>query len=47
MCSNWGWDLEDRLDELGMSEFVSVVITSAQVGSFKPHETIYRTLSML
>jgi HAD superfamily hydrolase (TIGR01509 family) len=42
VCSNWGWDLGERLDELGLGGFVSAAITSAQVGSFKPHGAIYR-----
>ena len=42
VCSNWGWELDAFLSQVGLLEFVDVSITSARVGCRKPHPTIYR-----
>jgi putative hydrolase of the HAD superfamily len=43
ICSNWGWDLEPVLEEVGIHHLVDVPITSAQAGYRKPHPGIYTT----
>jgi putative hydrolase of the HAD superfamily len=42
VCSNWDWDLAERLEETGLAEYVDVVVSSAWVGARKPHTRIYR-----
>ena len=41
VCSNWDWDLDRALARSGLDDFVDVVVTSAQVGTRKPHPRIY------
>jgi putative hydrolase of the HAD superfamily len=41
VCSNWGWELDAFLDEVGLLSLVDVRITSARAGSRKPHPDIY------
>jgi putative hydrolase of the HAD superfamily len=41
VCSNWGWDLRQDLEDTGLTANIDVLITSAQVGSRKPHPRIY------
>jgi putative hydrolase of the HAD superfamily len=41
VCSNWGWELDAYLDEVGLLGLVDCGITSARAGSRKPHPTIY------
>jgi putative hydrolase of the HAD superfamily len=41
ICSNWDWDLPDLLAQLGLADLVDGVVTSARVGSRKPHPRIY------
>ncbi len=41
VCSNWGWELDAFLDQVGVLEFVDVGITSARAGARKPHPVIY------
>jgi putative hydrolase of the HAD superfamily len=43
VCSNWGWDLEPVLEEVGIHHLIDVPITSAQAGFRKPHPGIYTT----
>jgi putative hydrolase of the HAD superfamily len=43
MCSNWGWDLRQDLDDTGLTANVDVLVTSAQAGCRKPHPRIYRS----
>jgi putative hydrolase of the HAD superfamily len=42
LCSNWDWDLETELVDLGLAGAFDLVITSARAGARKPHERIYR-----
>ena len=42
VCSNWGWELDGFLDEVGLLPLVDVGVTSARAGSRKPHPDIYR-----
>ena len=42
VCSNWGWELDFFLDEIGLLELVDCAITSARAGMRKPHPEIYR-----
>ncbi|MFJ4683981.1 HAD family hydrolase [Streptomyces sp. NPDC088789] len=44
VCSNWFWDLEECLTEVGVGAAVDVVVGSARAGARKPHPLIYRTL---
>jgi len=41
ICSNWGWDLEAFLYEVGLLDFVDSAVTSARAGARKPHPHIY------
>ncbi|HUE05786.1 MAG TPA: HAD family hydrolase [Acidimicrobiales bacterium] len=41
VCSNWGWELDAYLDEVGLLGLVDSTITSARAGSRKPHPGIY------
>jgi putative hydrolase of the HAD superfamily len=41
VCSNWGWDLDDALDQAGLGDQFGLVVTSAQVGVRKPHRLIF------
>jgi putative hydrolase of the HAD superfamily len=42
VCSNWGWELDAFLRDVGLLQHVDVGITSARVGCRKPHPDIYR-----
>ncbi|MFD4658238.1 HAD family hydrolase [Kitasatospora sp. NPDC058444] len=44
VCSNWYWNLEDHVEELGLGAVVDVVVGSARAGARKPHPLIYRVL---
>jgi putative hydrolase of the HAD superfamily len=41
VCSNWGWELNAFLDEVGLLGLVDVAVTSARAGARKPHPDIY------
>jgi putative hydrolase of the HAD superfamily len=41
VCSNWGWELDAYLEQVGLLGLVDCAITSARVGSRKPHPGIY------
>ena len=41
VCSNWGWELDAFLDQVGLHDLIDVGITSARAGSRKPHPDIY------
>jgi putative hydrolase of the HAD superfamily len=41
VCSNWGWELNAFLDEVGLLALVDVGVTSARAGARKPHPDIY------
>jgi putative hydrolase of the HAD superfamily len=41
VCSNWGWDLDEALDQAGLGSSFDLVVTSAQVGVRKPHRLIF------
>ncbi len=41
VCSNWGWELDDFLREVGLLHLVDAGVTSARVGVRKPHPAIY------
>ena len=41
VCSNWGWELNAYLDEVGLLPLIDASITSARAGSRKPHPGIY------
>ncbi len=41
VCSNWGWELNAYLDEVGLLPLIDASITSARAGSRKPHPDIY------
>ena len=42
VCSNWGWELDAFLDDVGLLHLVDAPITSARAGCRKPHPDIYR-----
>lgn len=43
VCSNWGWELNAYLDQVGLLGLVDSSVTSARAGARKPHPNIYRT----
>jgi len=43
VCSNWDWDLDKALADVGLEGLIDVAVTSAQAGARKPHPRIYET----
>jgi putative hydrolase of the HAD superfamily len=43
VCSNWGWELNAYLEQVGLLALVDSSVTSARAGARKPHPNIYRT----
>jgi putative hydrolase of the HAD superfamily len=43
VCSNWGWELNAYLEQVGLLGLVDSSVTSARAGARKPHPNIYRT----
>ena len=41
VCSNWGWELDAYLEQIGLLDLVDSAVTSARAGSRKPHPGIY------
>lgn len=41
ICSNWDWDLSEAVDEVGITDLVEVVVSSAWAGARKPHPRIF------
>lgn len=41
VCSNWDWDLDQALDEVGLSDAFDVVVSSAWAGARKPHPRVF------
>ncbi len=41
VCSNWGWELDAFLEEVGLLDLVDSAVTSARAGARKPHPRIY------
>ena len=41
VCSNWGWELDGFLDQVGLLALVDAGVTSARAGARKPHPVIY------
>jgi putative hydrolase of the HAD superfamily len=41
VCSNWGWELDAFLREVGLLHLVDAGVTSARAGTRKPHPGIY------
>ncbi len=48
VCSNWDWDLDDAVAEVGLAGAFDVVVSSAWAGARKPHPRIFEhTLAKL
>ncbi len=43
VCSNWGWELNAYLAQVGLLPLVDSSVTSARAGARKPHPNIYLT----
>lgn len=41
VCSNWGWELDAFLRQVGLHELIDSSVTSARAGARKPHPLIY------
>jgi putative hydrolase of the HAD superfamily len=41
VCSNWGWELDGCLEQVGLLRLVDASVTSARAGARKPHPSIY------
>jgi len=44
ICSNWDWDLEPAVAEVGLEGCFDAMVSSAWAGARKPHPRIYRYL---
>ncbi|WEB38511.1 HAD family hydrolase [Streptomyces yunnanensis] len=44
VCSNWFWDLDRAIEDVGIAGLVDIAVTSARAGARKPHPLIYRTV---
>ncbi|MEV0375007.1 HAD family hydrolase [Streptomyces sp. NPDC050636] len=44
VCSNWFWDLDRAIEDVGLTGVVDVAVTSARAGARKPHPRIYRAV---
>ncbi len=42
IISNWSWNLQDRVQEVGLSDYFDVVMASACTGCEKPHPAIFQ-----
>jgi putative hydrolase of the HAD superfamily len=42
VCSNWDWDLAEAVDDVGLTDFFDVEVSSAWAGARKPHPRIFR-----
>ncbi|GLF92701.1 HAD family hydrolase [Streptomyces yaizuensis] len=42
LCSNWFWDLDRAVADVGLTGLIDATVTSARVGARKPHPRIYR-----
>lgn len=47
VCSNWDWDLDDHLEATGLADLIDDRVSSAWVGSRKPHALIYERAQAL
>ena len=48
VCSNWDWDLDPAIDEVGLAGALDSVMSSAWAGARKPHPRIFeRTLEQV
>jgi putative hydrolase of the HAD superfamily len=41
VCSNWGWELDRFLHEIGLLDLFDLAVTSARAGARKPHPSLY------
>ncbi len=41
VCSNWGWELNGFLEQVGLLHLIDAAVTSARAGARKPHPGIY------
>jgi putative hydrolase of the HAD superfamily len=41
VCSNWGWEIDRYLEQVGLLPLVDLAITSARAGARKPHPRMY------
>ena len=42
VCSNWYWDLDEAIEQVGLAGMFATVVTSAQAGMRKPDPRIYQ-----
>jgi putative hydrolase of the HAD superfamily len=48
VCSNWDWDLDPAIEEVGLADALDSVMSSAWAGARKPHPRIFeRTLEQV
>lgn len=43
ICSNWDWDLNEAVEEAGLTDLIDVPVSSAWVGARKPHPRMFTT----
>lgn len=41
VCSNWDWDIDHIIDDLGIADVVDAIFSSAQIGVRKPHPAFF------
>lgn len=44
VCSNWDWDLDVALENVGLASAVDTMVVSARVGARKPHPRMFSTV---
>jgi 2-haloalkanoic acid dehalogenase type II len=44
VCSNWDWDIDHIVEDLGIADVVDSIFSSAQVGVRKPHPAFYNRI---
>ena len=41
LCSNWDWDLDDHVGQLGITDLFDEIVCSAWLGARKPHRRMF------
>jgi putative hydrolase of the HAD superfamily len=44
VCSNWDWDIDHIIEELGVMDLVDAIFSSAQIGVRKPHPAFFHRI---
>jgi putative hydrolase of the HAD superfamily len=44
VCSNWDWDIDHIIEDLGVMDLVDSIFSSAQIGVRKPHPAFFHRI---